>query len=121
MNNNMLSKLAVWLVIALVLFMVFKQFDRPHAQEGVTYSQFMDDAKTGKVKSVIVQGRNLTVTSADGNKYQIVSPGDIWMVGDLMKFGVQVSGKAEDEPNPLMSVLFSFGPPASPPGPVIST
>src|SRR5271167_2554174 len=70
----------------------------------------MDDAKNGKVKNVIVQGRNLTVTPADGQKYQIVSPGDIWMVGDLMKYGVQVSGKADDEPNALVSALYYLGP-----------
>lgn len=110
MNNNMFSKAAVWLVIALVLFTVFKQFDKPRVQEGVSYSQFMDDAKNGKVKNVIVQGRNLTVTPSDGQKYQIVSPGDIWMVGDLMKYGVQVSGKADDEPNALMSALYYLGP-----------
>ena len=110
MNNNMFSKAAVWLVIALVLFTVFKQFDKPRVQEGVSYSQFMDDAKTGKVKTVTVQGRNLTVTPADGQKYQIVSPGDIWMVGDLMKYGVQVSGKADDEPNALVSALYYLGP-----------
>ncbi len=110
MNNNMFSKAAVWLVIALVLFTVFKQFDKPRVQEGVSYSQFMDDAKNGKVKTVIVQGRNLTVTPADGQKYQIVSPGDIWMVGDLMKYGVQVSGKADDEPNALVSALYYLGP-----------
>src|SRR6201995_3137864 len=106
----MFSKAAVWLVIALVLFTVFKQFDKPRVQEGVSYSQFMDDAKAGKVKNVIVQGRNLTVTPADGQKYQIVSPGDIWMVGDLMKYGVQVSGKADDEPNALVSALYYLGP-----------
>jgi cell division protease FtsH len=106
----MFSKAAVWLVIALVLFTVFKQFDKPRVQEGVSYSQFMDDAKNGKVKNVVVQGRNLTVTPADGQKYQIVSPGDIWMVGDLMKYGVQVSGKADDEPNALMSALYYLGP-----------
>src|SRR6201987_4573739 len=106
----MFSKAAVWLVIALVLFTVFKQFDKPRVQEGVSYSQFMDDAKSGKVKSVIVQGRNLTVTPADGQKYQIVSPGDIWMVGDLMKYGVQVSGKADEEPNALVSALYYLGP-----------
>src|ERR1700722_5208480 len=106
----MFSKAAVWLVIALVLFTVFKQFDKPRVQEGVSYSQFMDDAKNGKVKNVIVQGRNLTVTPADGQKYQIVSPGDIWMVGDLMKYGVQVSGKADDEPNALVSALYYLGP-----------
>src|ERR1700676_2237212 len=70
----------------------------------------MEDAKTGKVKTVTVQGRNLTVTPADGQKYQIVSPGDIWMVGDLMKYGVQVSGKADDEPNALVSALYYLGP-----------
>src|ERR1700757_3118934 len=106
----MFSKAAVWLVIALVLFTVFKQFDKPRVQEGVSYSQFMDDAKAGKAKSVIVQGRNLTVTPADGQKYQIVSPGDIWMVGDLMKYGVQVSGKADEEPNALVSALYYLGP-----------
>ncbi|MDW9241703.1 ftsH Extracellular family protein [Burkholderia thailandensis] len=110
MNNNMFSKAAVWLVIALVLFTVFKQFDKPRVQEGVSYSQFMDDAKNGKIKNVVVQGRNLTVTPADGQKYQIVSPGDIWMVGDLMKYGVQVSGKADDEPNALVSALYYLGP-----------
>src|ERR1700734_3244609 len=106
----MFSKAAVWLVIALVLFTVFKQFDKPRVQEGVTYSQFMDDAKTGKVKSVTVQGPNRRPPPADGNKYQIVSPGDIWMVGDLMKYGVQVSGKADDEPNALVSALYYLGP-----------
>jgi cell division protease FtsH len=44
----------------------------------------MDDAKAGKVKRVDVQGRTLQVTPNDGNKYSIISPGDIWMVGDLM-------------------------------------
>jgi len=94
----------------LVLFTVFKQFDKPREQNLVTYSQFMDDAKAGKVKRVDVQGRTLQVTPADGNKYSIISPGDIWMVGDLMKYGVQVTGKADDEPNLLVSALYYLGP-----------
>ena len=107
MNNNWFQKAAIWLVIALVLFTVFKQFDKPRAQESVTYSQFMDDAKNGKVQRVDVQGRNLVVTPNDGNRYTIISPGDIWMVGDLMKYGVQVTGKAEEEPNMLVSALYT--------------
>lgn len=110
MNNNWFQKAAIWLVIALVLFTVFKQFDKPRAQEGVTYSQFMDDAKNGKVQRVDVQGRNLVVTPNDGTRYTIISPGDIWMVGDLMKYGVQVTGKAEEEPNMLVSALYYLGP-----------
>ncbi|MCS6766751.1 MAG: ATP-dependent zinc metalloprotease FtsH [Candidatus Protistobacter heckmanni] len=110
MNNNWLQKSAVWLVIALVLFTVFKQFDKPRSQDGVTYSQFMEDAKNGKIKRVDVQGRTLQVTPAEGNRYAIISPGDIWMVGDLMKYGVQVTGKADDEPNVLVSALYYLGP-----------
>ena len=106
----MFQKIGVWLIVGLVLFTVFKQFDKPKDQNQVTYSQFMDDAKAGKVKRVDVQGRTLQVTPADGAKYSIISPGDIWMVGDLMKYGVQVTGKAEDEPNMLVSALYYLGP-----------
>jgi len=106
----MLQKIGVWLIVGLVLFTVFKQFDKPKDANQVTYSQFMDDAKAGKVRRVDVQGRTLQVTPNDGSKYSIISPGDIWMVGDLMKFGVQVTGKADDEPNMLVSALYYLGP-----------
>jgi len=109
-NNNLMQKVGVWLVVGLVLFTVFKQFDKPRAQESVTYSQFMEDAKNGKVKRVDVQGRNIQVIPMDGQKYSVLSPGDIWMVGDLMKYGVQVTGKAEEEQSLLVSALYYLGP-----------
>ena len=46
----MFQKVGVWLIVGLVLFTVFKQFDKPRTQDQVTYSQFMDDAKAGKIK-----------------------------------------------------------------------
>jgi cell division protease FtsH len=109
-NNQWFSKIAVWLVIALVLFTVFKQLDRTRPVESITYTQFMDDARAGKIKKVEVQGRNLRVTPNDGQGYTIASPGDLWMVGDLMKYGVQVSGKPDEEPSLLMTILISWGP-----------
>jgi cell division protease FtsH len=109
-NNQWFSKIAVWLVIALVLFTVFKQLDRTRPVESITYTQFMDDARAGKIKRVEVQGRNLRVTPNDGQGYTIASPGDLWMVGDLMKYGVQVSGKPDEEPSLLMTILISWGP-----------
>jgi cell division protease FtsH len=109
-NNQWFSKIAVWLVIALVLFTVFKQLDKTRPVESITYTQFMDDARAGKIKRVEVQGRNLKVTPNDGQGYTIASPGDLWMVGDLMKYGVQVSGKPDEEPSLLMTILISWGP-----------
>jgi cell division protease FtsH len=109
--NNSFSKIAVWMVIALVLFTVFRQFDgRPVAQESVSYTQFMDDARAGKILKVDVQTDVLHVTPDNGRPYTITSPGDIWMVSDLMKSGVQVSGKARDEPSLLMSIFVSWFP-----------
>jgi ATP-dependent Zn protease len=55
----MMQKVGIWLIVALVVFTFFKQFDKPRAQDQLTYSQFMEDAKVGKIKRVDVQGRNL--------------------------------------------------------------
>jgi cell division protease FtsH len=109
-NNQWFSKIAVWLVIALVLFTVFKQLDKSRPVESITYTQFMEDARAGKVKRVEVQGRNLKVSPTEGQGYTIATPGDLWMVGDLMKYGVQVSAKPEEEPSLLMTILISWGP-----------
>lgn len=109
--NNSFSKIAVWMVIALVLFTVFKQFDgRPAAQQTVSYTQFMQDAQSGMIRKVDVQGDVLRVTPESGAPYTITSPGDIWMVSDLMKAGVQVSGSAREEPSLLMSIFVSWFP-----------
>jgi len=99
------------MVIALVLFTVFRQFDsRPATQQPVSYTEFMNDANAGKVRKVDIQGDVLHVTPDNGQPYTITSPGDLWMVSDLMKAGVQVSGKAREEPSLLMSIFVSWFP-----------
>ena len=109
----MFSKAAVWLVIALVLFTVFKQFDTRQVRGGdMPYSQFMDEAKAGRIESVIVDGRTLRAKSKDGRPLTVYSPGtgDIWMISDLMKFGVQVNAKPDEEQSILMSIFISWFP-----------
>jgi cell division protease FtsH len=99
------------MVIALVLFTVFKQFDgRAQSQDGVSYTEFIDQAKAGRVRKVDVQGDVLYVTPDTGRPYSLTSPGDIWMVSDLLKYNVQVSGKAREEPSLLMSIFVSWFP-----------
>jgi cell division protease FtsH len=109
----MFSKAAVWLVIALVLFTVFKQFDTRQVRGGdMPYSQFMDEAKAGRIESVVVDGRTLRAKSKDGRPMTVYSPGtgDIWMISDLMKFGVQVNAKPDEEQSILMSIFISWFP-----------
>ncbi|NYT60069.1 ATP-dependent metallopeptidase FtsH/Yme1/Tma family protein [Alcaligenaceae bacterium] len=109
--NNSFSKVAIWMVIALVLFTVFKQFDgRAATTETVTYTQFMKDAQAGRITKVDIQGDTLHVTPDAGRPYSLTSPGDLWMVPELVKSGVQVSGKAREEPSFLTSLFISWFP-----------
>ncbi|MDE2480467.1 MAG: ATP-dependent metallopeptidase FtsH/Yme1/Tma family protein, partial [Betaproteobacteria bacterium] len=111
MNNQWFSKVAIWLVIGLVLFTVFKQFDRSAPADTVSYTQFMHEAKQGRVKKVVVhQSGTLDVTTTDGSHYSLSSPGDLWMTGDLMKDGVQVVGAPREEQSFLMQILISWFP-----------
>ena len=113
-KNNLFAKVAVWIVIALVLFTVFKQFDGAKKmvsnEPSTSYTQFMDQAKEGKIKRVDVQGRTLTVTPTEGATYKITAPGDLWMVEDLRKAGVQVYGQPDEEQSFLASIFISWFP-----------
>ncbi|HQN12263.1 MAG TPA: ATP-dependent zinc metalloprotease FtsH [Quisquiliibacterium sp.] len=109
--NNVFSKAAVWLVIALVLFTVFKQFDSRQARGGdVPYSQFMAEAREGRVESVTIDGRTLRARTKDNKSFTVFSPSDPWMVGDLMKYGVQVNAKPEEEQSLLLNIFVSWFP-----------
>ena len=56
MNNQWFSKVAVWMVIALVLFTVFKQFDRGVAQGNqIAYSDFLEEVKARRIRQVTLQ------------------------------------------------------------------
>ena len=63
-DNKSFARIAVWILVAVVLFTVFRQFDTVAEQTADTtsYTQFMDDAKEGKIKRVDIQGRRITVT-----------------------------------------------------------
>jgi len=99
------------MVIALVLFTVFKQFDgRVASTDTVTYTQFMSDAQAGKISKVDIQGDTIYVTPDSGRPYSLTSPGDLWMVPELVKAGVEVSGKAREEPSFLTSLFISWFP-----------
>lgn len=112
MDNKSFARVAVWILVAVVLFTVFKQFESSSDQaiDQTSYTQFMDDAQAGKIRRVDIQGRRITVTPQQGTPYVITSPGDFGMVNDLRKYGVQVYGKAEEEPSFLATIFVSWFP-----------
>ena len=109
--NNLLKNIGIWLVIGLVVLTVVKQFDRgTTSRDSVPYSEFMDAAKSGRVTSASVEGRTIKWVNNDNKKFTTYSPGDIWMVGDLVKYGVKVEAKPEEEQSFLAQIFISWFP-----------
>ena len=109
--NNLLKNIGIWLVIGLVVLTVVKQFDaRQASKDTLPYSEFMAQAKDGKVESAVIEGRTIKWTSIDKKRFVTTSPGDIWMVSDLLKYGVRVDAKAEEEQSFLAQVFISWFP-----------
>jgi cell division protease FtsH len=110
----MLKNLVIWLVIGLVLMTVFNQFSTRQDTRAIPmeYSEFMEAAKQGQISKVEIQGRTIRATTQEKKQIVVNSPGlyDIWMVGDLMKYGVKVSTKPEEEQSMLMQIFISWFP-----------
>ena len=109
--NNMFKNMAIWLVIGVVLMTVFNQFNtRQTALNTLEYSQFLEEAKQGRVTKVVIQGRTLEATTNDGKKITTYAPPDLWMVSDLLKNNVKVVAKPEEEQSFLTSIFVSWFP-----------
>jgi len=109
--NNMFKNLAIWMVIGLVLMTIFNQFNsRQVAPGSVEYSQFLDEVKQGKITKVVMEGRTLKATTTEGRRMTTYAPPDLWLVSDLLKNGVKVEAKPEEEPSFLMNIFVSWFP-----------
>ena len=117
MNNQWFSKVAVWLVIAMVLFTVFKQFDtRAGAGAGhIGYSEFLEEVRSNRIKSATIQegqgGTEIVAETSEGRKVRTTATYlDRGLVGDLINNNVKFDVKPREEGSLLMTLLVSWGP-----------
>ncbi len=116
MNNQWFSKFAVWIVIALVLFTVVKQFggaSTPSNQIG--YSEFLDEVQARRIKSVTLPdgggGSEIMAETTDGKKLRVTATYlDRGLVGDLRNAGVRFDVKPREEQSFLISILINWAP-----------
>jgi len=112
--NNMFSKAAIWVVIALVLFMVFKQFDsRSMATNAkpIAYSDFISEVKAGHIKDATIEDRNIIATTQDGTKVKTATTIlDRGLVGDLLNNGVKFDVRQPEEQSFLSQIFISWFP-----------
>ena len=117
MNNQWFSKIAIWLVIAMVLFTVFKQFDtRGSAGSNyLAYSVFLDEVRGKRIKTATIAegqgGTEISATTSDDRKIRTTATYlDRGLVGDLIANDVKFDVKAREEGSLLMTLLVSWGP-----------
>ncbi|GGW98938.1 ATP-dependent zinc metalloprotease FtsH [Undibacterium macrobrachii] len=116
MNNSMLTKIAMWGAVLLVLFMVFNKFDSKNlAANAVTipYSQFLDEVRAKRIKEAVIDDSNRTVvaTTIDDKKIKAqLTIFDKGLAKDLVDNGIKFDSKPPEEPSLLGQILISYGP-----------
>jgi cell division protease FtsH len=108
--------MAIWGILALALVMVFsvtQQRPSGAAAEGstVAYSQLVQDAQNGRIKSIELSREIATGEYNDGKRFDAVIPAQASdFVPLLLSKGVAVSGKLEPRTGLLASMLINLLP-----------
>ena len=117
MNNQWFSKVAVWLVIALVLFTVFNQFNRTASAGGqIGYSDFLEEVRSKRIAQVTLQesgsgATEIRAQTTDGKTLRTTATYlDRGLVGDLINNSVKFDVKPREEQSILTSILLNWGP-----------
>ncbi|MCU0807482.1 MAG: ATP-dependent zinc metalloprotease FtsH [Candidatus Contendobacter sp.] len=109
----MVKNILLWVVIAVVLMSVFNSFGpkvAPTAQ--MSYSQFLQDAKQGRIKQVTIDGRTIQGRTDSGERFTTYSPetDNSPMIGELLNHGVEIEGQPPEKQGLLMQIFISWFP-----------
>jgi cell division protease FtsH len=110
-GNGTMKNIALWVVIALIMVMLFHLFNQP-ASEATTfaYSEFLEILEKGEVKEVVIQGNEVMGKLTDDTQFETYVPEDARLVERLTEKKVMISAKPGDDSPWYMSVLISWIP-----------
>ncbi|MTI15096.1 ATP-dependent zinc metalloprotease FtsH [Sansalvadorimonas verongulae] len=93
----MAKNLILWVIIALVLLTVFKNFDGMQAStQKVNYSDFVTQVDSSQVSRVLIDGYTLTGTYTNNERFEVNLPPtvrDDKLMDEMLRNGVQVEAK----------------------------
>ncbi|MBV8456163.1 MAG: ATP-dependent zinc metalloprotease FtsH [Acetobacteraceae bacterium] len=112
--SNFGRNLALWVIIALLLVVLFNLFQPGTTRSTSTqiaYSDFITEVNQGHVRDVVIQGRDISGQLSDGRTFDTYTPDDPTLVHQLTSHGVRVIAKPPDtDVNPLLHYLLSWFP-----------
>ena len=115
--NNRLSpfykNIALWLLISLVMIFLFNYFnttEQTRAKTTLSYTQFLELVKNGKVTKVLLQGEEITGEQADGKPFKTYSPNDPNLIRLLQDKKVEISVRPKEDTPWYTTLLVSWLP-----------
>ncbi|WP_439813958.1 ATP-dependent zinc metalloprotease FtsH [Zavarzinia sp. CC-PAN008] len=106
--------LALWVIIALLLFALFNLFQTSagrSAPGALAYTDFLAEVENGRVQEVTIQGKTIRGVYSDQRQFQTYLPDDPGLVERLTTAGVRIKAEAPDEGGPtLVDILVSWFP-----------
>ena len=111
--NDLTKNILLWAVIVVVLLAVFSRYmPQVGEPEPIRYSRFLDDMKSGKLDSVVIQGDTILGVRKDKSQFKTVNPETDYsaLIGALDKAGVGIEGRAPRQPNFFAQLLLQLAP-----------
>ena len=111
---NFRKNLAVWVIIAVLVFTLFNMFQgasnrSPHQQ--LAFSDFVAEVNNGTVRNVTIQGKKISGHFEDGRAFRTYAPNDPTLISRLGEKGVHITAvPLEDEVPSLFGILISWFP-----------
>jgi len=109
--NDLVKNLIIWAVIAVVLMSVFNNFSpRTSTPQSLSYSQFISEVKSGRIKSVYIENNTIEGRTINGERFTTYSPNDPGLIGDLLNNNVEILAQEPQRRSLLMDILISWFP-----------
>ena len=107
-SNPMLRNMAIWAAIIVALLLVASIFSgTSDPAKGISYSSFRDKVEAGEVKSVAIAPERISGKLQNDETFVTVPiPGDTSLYPLLDEKGVDVQGKAEEQPSLLLILIY---------------
>lgn len=108
----MAKNLLLWLVIGIILVTIFSSFGpRREAGERLSYSQFLQSVEQGQVVKVTIDNQSIQGITRNNSNFSTYMPiTDQYLLGDLIKKGVNVEGKPPEQQSLLMHIFINWFP-----------
>ena len=111
---NFSKNIALWAIIALLVFALFNLFqsNAPRGpQTSLTFSDFLTSVEGGEVRDVNIQGQSISGHFRDGRAFGTYTPNDPTLIPNLTKNGVRISVTPSDDGSPtLWGIIISWFP-----------